>query len=56
MLCCPIFGLWVKDLALLDLKFEFSMRKSSYGTPPELIWLDSDDIERHQINKIIVLR
>ena len=38
------FGLWVKDLALLDLKFGFGMQKSSHGTPPELIWLDSDDI------------
>ena len=33
----------MKDLALLDLKFGFSMQKSSHGTPPELIWLDSDD-------------
>ena len=40
----PIFGLWVKDLALLELKFGFCMQKSSHGTPPELIWLDSDDL------------
>ena len=39
----PIFGLWVKYLALLDLKFGFCMQKSSHGTPPELIWLDSGD-------------
>ena len=35
--------LWVQDLALLDLKFGFCMQKSSHGTPPELIWLDSHD-------------
>ena len=33
----PIFRLWVKELALLELKFGFCMQRSSYGTPPELI-------------------
>ena len=46
-----MFRLCVKDLALLGLEFGFSMQKCCHGTPPELIWLDSEDIMVETCNK-----
>ena len=39
-----LFGLLVKGSILSVLKFGFCIQKFSQGTPPELIWLDSDEI------------
>ena len=34
-----LLDLWMKDLASFDLKFRFSMSKSSPGTISEVTWL-----------------